>query len=152
MSDDFKYKQMIEDDIDKTKISSNNDISDNDSIEEKIRISKLKSSSRLKHSIYFLRYASFVTALLILVAFYCHFYGLSDKFETVTNIYKETKTSDILWLYGFSIFSTVLVIVSIGLGLINIFSNNKIKRGIESSHTAYFKEIINSTFAFQKLS
>ena len=29
MSDDFKYKQMIEDDIDKTKISSNNDISDN---------------------------------------------------------------------------------------------------------------------------
>ncbi|MCI7785152.1 MAG: hypothetical protein MR507_05600 [Succinivibrio sp.] len=57
MSDDFKYKQMIEDDIDKTKISSNNDISDNDSIEEKIRISKLKSSSRLKHSIYFLRYA-----------------------------------------------------------------------------------------------
>ena len=49
MSDDFKYKQMIEDDIDKTKISSNNDISDNDSIEEKIRISKLKSSSRLKH-------------------------------------------------------------------------------------------------------
>ena len=59
MSDDFKYKQMIEDDIDKTKISSNNDISDNDSIEEKIRISKLKSSSLLKHSIYFLRYSFF---------------------------------------------------------------------------------------------
>lgn len=57
MSDDFKYKQMIEDDIDKTKISSNNDISDNDSIEEKIRISKLKSSSRLKHSIYFCNYS-----------------------------------------------------------------------------------------------
>ena len=40
MNEDFKYKQVIEDDIDNTKISSNNDISDNDSIEEKIRISK----------------------------------------------------------------------------------------------------------------
>ena len=39
MNEDFKYKQVIEDDIDNTKISSNNDISDNDSIEEKIRIS-----------------------------------------------------------------------------------------------------------------
>ena len=104
--------------------------------------SQIKFCGGVLNSYYFLRYASFVTALLILVEFYCHFYGLSDKFETVTNIYKETKTSDILWLYGFSIFSTVLVIVSIGLGLINIFSNNKIKRGIESSHTAYFKEII----------
>ena len=35
MNEDFKYKQVIEDDIDNTKISSNNDISDNDSIEEK---------------------------------------------------------------------------------------------------------------------
>ncbi|MBQ2267475.1 MAG: hypothetical protein II340_03470, partial [Succinivibrio sp.] len=69
MNEDFKYKQVIEDDIDNTKISSNNDISDNDSIEEKIRISKLKSSSLRKHSIYILRYASFVTAVLILVAF-----------------------------------------------------------------------------------
>ena len=36
MNEDFKYKQVIEDDIDNTKISSNNDISDNDSIEENI--------------------------------------------------------------------------------------------------------------------
>ena len=34
-----KDLKLIEDDIDNTKISSNNDISDNDSIEEKIRIS-----------------------------------------------------------------------------------------------------------------
>ena len=40
MNEDFKYKQVIEDDIDNTKISSNNDINNNHSIKENIRISK----------------------------------------------------------------------------------------------------------------
>lgn len=136
----YEYEEKIDKQLmQKSQIDSADD--KNDSIEYKLNLSKLRSSSWFDSSVVYLRYVSFFVALGVLIPFTIHFFNLSDQFKDISEIYKEAKSADILWLYGFSLFSTVLVITSIVLGLINIYSSNKSKRNLETAQTAYLKEV-----------
>ena len=139
-NENYEYEEKIDKQLmQKSQIDSADD--KNDSIEYKLNLSKLRSSSWFDSSVVYLRYVSFFVALGVLIPFTIHFFNLSDQFKDISEIYKEAKSADILWLYGLSLFSTVLVITSIVLGLINIYSSNKSKRNLETAQTAYLKEV-----------
>ena len=139
-NENYEYEEKIDKQLmQKSQIDSADD--KNDSIEYKLNLSKLRSSSWFDSSVVYLRYVSFFVALGVLIPFTIHFFNLSDQFKDISEIYKEAISADILWLYGFSLFSTVLVITSIVLGLINIYSSNKSKRNLETAQTAYLKEV-----------
>ena len=57
--------------------------------------------------------------ILVLLALLCH--RVLCGFDNIVEVYKEKGNSDILWFYGFSIFSVMVAFLSVALAFLNIF-------------------------------
>ena len=57
--------------------------------------------------------------ILVLLALLCH--RVLCGFDNIVEVYKEKGNSDILWFYGFSIFSVMVAFLSVAMAFLNIF-------------------------------
>lgn len=74
-----------------------------------------------------LRISAFVAVCivlsLLLILLCCRFFEIKDILE----VYEIHGKSDVLWFYGFSVFSLLMTILTLAIGLINIFTFRKKK-------------------------
>ena len=66
--------------------------------------------------------AVFILALLVIL-----YLRVFCGFNEIVEVYREKGNSDILWFYGFSIFSVMVAFLSVALAFINIFAFKKKK-------------------------
>lgn len=70
---------------------------------------------------------SFIGGVVLIVFFVCKFDDICDQYPAVLNVFLDSKMTEPLWMFAWSLFSVILVILSLALGLFNIYCGKKKK-------------------------
>lgn len=70
---------------------------------------------------------SFIGGVVLIVFFVCKFDDICDQYPAVLNVFLDSKMNEPLWMFAWSLFSVILVILSLALGLFNIYCGKKKK-------------------------